>query len=295
MRHACALLLLFACWLAPAWAEVAVPTLTARVTDETGTLTATEREALERKLAAFEARKGSQIAVLMVPSTLPENIDQYSIRVVERWRLGRKGVDDGVLLLVAKEDRKVRIEVGYGLEGALTDGRSSRIIRNVIQPAFRAGDFHGGLNAATDQLIAVIDGEPLPEAEQARPAVGRDLSLFGLHPIVLLGILFGGVILSKIAGNWIGSGGVAGVSAMAALVGGQSLVAAGGLIALMVIALMVVRTGLFIDLLGLLFSHGRGGTRIGGGDGFGGGFGGGGGGFSGGGGGFGGGGASGGW
>ncbi|WP_148715903.1 TPM domain-containing protein [Chitinolyticbacter meiyuanensis] len=294
MHRACALLLLLCCWLVPAWAEVAVPTLTARVTDQTGTLRAGEIAALEGKLAAFEARKGSQIAVLIVPSTQTESIEQYAIRVVERWRLGRKGVDDGVLLLVAKDDRKVRIEVGYGLEGALTDARSSRIIRNVIQPAFRAGDFYGGLDAAADQLIAVIDGEPLPEAERDRAAVGHDLSLFGLHPIVLLGILFGGVILSKVAGNWIGSGGVAGVSALAALSGGQSLLAAGGLIALMVIALMVVRTGLFIDLLGMLFSHSRSGTRIGGGDGFGGGgFGGGG--FSGGGGGFGGGGASGGW
>ena len=123
---------------------VPVPPLKARVNDLTGTLTAQQAADLERQLAAFEARKGSQIAVLIVPTTQPEAIEQYSIRVADQWKVGRKSVDDGIIIVVAKGDRKLRIEVGYGLEGAVPDAIASRVIREVIAPRLQANDFYGG-------------------------------------------------------------------------------------------------------------------------------------------------------
>ena len=132
------LLLLFA---ASAWAQVAVPELTRRVTDLTATLSAGQTAALENELAAFEARKGSQIAVLIVPTTQPEDIAQFGIRVADQWKIGRKKIDDGVILIVAKNDRKLRIEVGYGLEGAIPDAIAKRVVAETITPYFKAGDF----------------------------------------------------------------------------------------------------------------------------------------------------------
>ena len=148
--------------IAVAAAQIAVPPLKSRVTDLTGTLNAQQRSALEQTLAEFEARKGSQVAVLMVPSTQPETVEQYAVRVQESWKLGRKGVDDGVLLLVAKDDRRLRIEVGYGLEGPLPDAVAKRIIEEDITPRFKQGDFYGGIRAGTDRIMRVIEGEPLP-------------------------------------------------------------------------------------------------------------------------------------
>ena len=143
-------------------AQVAVPSLSGRVVDLTGTLDGTQKATLERTLEAFEARKGTQIAVLLVPTTEPETIEQYSLRVAEQWKLGRKRVDDGAILVVAKNDRALRIEVGYGIEGALSDVTSHRIISEVITPAFRQGDFVGGIRAGVERIIGVSDGEPLP-------------------------------------------------------------------------------------------------------------------------------------
>src|SRR6201985_587609 len=145
-----------------AFAQVAGPPLSGRVVDQTGTLSSGDIDALTQKLKDFEARKGSQVAVLIVPTTQPEEIEQYSIRVAEAWKIGRKKIDDGAILLVAKNDRKLRIEVGYGLEGALTDGTSKRIIAEIITPKFRSGDFAGGISDGVDRIISVIDGEPLP-------------------------------------------------------------------------------------------------------------------------------------
>ena len=125
-------------------------------------LTPDQQASLEQRLAAFEGRKGSQIALLMVASTSPEAIDQYALRVVEQWKLGRKNVDDGALLIVAKEDRQLRIEVGYGLEGALNDATCKRIIDEVIAPRFAQKDFIGGIEAGLDKMMRVVDGEPLP-------------------------------------------------------------------------------------------------------------------------------------
>ena len=146
----------------PAWAQVPVPALSGRVVDQTGTLSSDEVASLSKKLEDFEARKGSQIAVLIVATTAPEAIEQFSIRVADQWKLGRKRVDDGAILVVAKADRALRIEVGYGLEGALTDATSNRIIDEIIVPRFRQQDFAGGIDAGVTQMMAVIDGEPLP-------------------------------------------------------------------------------------------------------------------------------------
>ena len=130
--------------------------------DQTGTLSSGDIAALSQKLQDFETRKGSQIAVLIVPTTEPETIEQFAIRVAEAWKIGRKKIDDGAVLVVAKNDRHLRIEVGYGLEGALTDVTSRRIIDEAITPKFRSGDFAGGITAGVDRMIRVIDGEPLP-------------------------------------------------------------------------------------------------------------------------------------
>ncbi|MCP3394855.1 YgcG family protein [Bradyrhizobium sp. CCGB12] len=152
----------FLAFVIPAHADVAVPQLTGRVVDQTGTLSSADIAALSQKLRHFENRKGSQVAVLIVPTTQPETIEQFSIRVADAWKIGRKKVDDGAILIVAKNDRHLRIEVGYGLEGALTDVTSRRIIDEIITPKFRTGDFAGGISDGVDRMIRVIDGEPLP-------------------------------------------------------------------------------------------------------------------------------------
>ncbi len=198
-----ALLSLMAAVVAPAYAQqgfVAVPQLTARVTDLTGTLTADQSSALEAKLAAFEQSKGSQVVVLIVPTTQPEVIEQYSIRVVEQWKLGRGKIDDGVLLLVALNDRKVRIEVGYGLEGALPDATANRIIQQDITPAFKRGDYYNGISTGVDRIMRVIEGEPLPEPEFSPPAAGIP-GLVHLLPFLFIFALVGGSIFRRLFGR----------------------------------------------------------------------------------------------
>src|SRR6202022_895193 len=150
------------CWAVAAAADVAVPPLSGRVVDQTGTLSSGDVASLTQTLRSLEARKGSQVAVLIVPTTAPETIEQYSIRVAEAWKIGRKKIDDGALLVVAKNDRKLRIEVGYGLEGVLNDVTAKRIIDEVITPKFRSGDFAGGMSAGGDRMVGVINGEKLP-------------------------------------------------------------------------------------------------------------------------------------
>jgi uncharacterized protein len=208
-----------------AHADVAVPALTARVTDLTGTLNASQRASLEQKLEAFENRKGSQIAVLIVPTTEPEDIEQYSIRVVDAWKLGRKGVDDGALLLVAKNDRKLRIEVGRGLEGVVPDIAAKRIVADTITPRFRGGDFYGGIDAGVTQLIGLVDGEPLPapRREWSREPQG---DFGGVFPILLVLVIFVGGVLRRLVGRLPGAFATGGIVGMAAwlLVG---LIAAG--------------------------------------------------------------------
>lgn len=199
-------------WPAPAGAQqlVPVPPLAAPVTDLTGTLTGTQTAALDRQLLDFSKRKGSQIAVLIVPTTAPETIEQYSIRVAEAWKLGRKGQDDGVLLLVAKNDHALRIEVGYGLEGAIPDAISSRVIREIITPRFRQGDFYGGLQAGVDQIVRLIDGEQLPAPKPSGPRATAGSEQ--VAAVVLLAAVFVGQVVRALLGRAIGAGIVGGIA-----------------------------------------------------------------------------------
>ncbi len=274
------------CLIAPLWAQVAIPPLTARVTDQTATLDAGQRQTLEQTLAAFEARKGAQIAVLLVPTTGPEAIEQYSIRVAEAWKIGRAQSDDGVLLIVAKDDGTLRIEVGYGLEGVLSDATANRIIEEIIVPRFRAGDYFLGLTEGIDRLIRVIDGEALP-APARRESGGAAQGFETVLPIVLMVALVGGGILRRLFGR------MGGAATTAVVVGGIVWF----IVSVLGIAFVAALIAFVITLMGGggggWYSSGRGhrgGWTSGGG--FGGG---GGGGWSGGGGGFGGGGASGRW
>ena len=285
----------------------AIPALTARVIDQTGTLDAAQRQALEAKLTALEAQKGSQLVMLMVGTTAPEDIAAYAFRVASTWKIGRRDVGDGVLVVVAKDDRRMRIEVAKALEGAIPDIAAGRIIDGAMKPRFRENDFAGGLDAPADQLIARIKGEPLPPLEQANTgqferANGErgfnwtDLAIFGFF-----GVMIGGRVARAMFGKGFGSlltGGAIGLLAM--LVTSSIVVAVLAGLAALVFTLLSSSLG----ALGGLARPSRGGGWAGGvggggfgGGGFGGGGGwGGGGGFgSGGGGNFGGGGASGDW
>jgi len=196
-----------------AHAEVAVPPLRSPGTDLTGTLTAEQSATLEQQLRAFEAKKGSQIALLIVPTTQPETIQQYSFRVAEAWKLGRRGVNDGALLAIAKNDRAVWIQVGYGLEGALPDVLANRIVEQVIVPRFRSGDFFGGISEAITRMIALVEGEPLPEPTNSqRSAPGAD-GLGSVMPVLLLLVFVGGGILRRILGRFGGASVTAGLAA----------------------------------------------------------------------------------
>jgi uncharacterized protein len=192
-------------------ADVAVPRLTARVTDLTGTLSGEAVNRIETKLGAFEAKKGSQIAVLIVPTTQPEEIEQFGIRVYDQWKLGRKGVDDGAILLVAKNDRRVRIEVGRGLEGVLPDAIANRIITDTITPRFKLGDYDGGVEAGVDRIISVVNGEPLPEPDKRWEGHSRGLS--NALPLLLIVVFVASGVLRSLFGRLFGSlatGGLAG-------------------------------------------------------------------------------------
>lgn len=269
--------------VAAAWAQVAVPELTRRVTDLTGTLAADQAAMLESKLAAFESRQGSQIAVLIVPSTQPEDIAQFGIRVAEQWKIGRAKVDDGVILIVARDDRTMRLEVGYGLEGAIPDAVAKRVIAETIAPRFRMGDYYGGIDAGVAQLMGLIEGEQLPSPT----AVVRDGG--GDAPFVLL--VIGGLVTGWLLSLLMSRPAAGGLAALGSGIAGAMLI--GLTPVLLFVALFV-----FVGVAGG-FRHGggwtSGGGSWGGGSWGGGGFGRGGGSWGGGGGGFGGGGASGSW
>ena len=258
-------------------AEVEVPPLQARVTDLTGTLTDQQKAYLESMLADFEKQKGSQVVVLIVPTTQPETIEEYGIRVADEWKIGREGVDDGVILLVAKDDRRVRIEVGYGLEGAIPDAYAKRIIENIIIPKFRQGRFYEGISDGLGAIMSLIEGEELPEVTSAASSDKQGDKWVSYFIFAIFGLSF----LSAFIKN--------------KKVKLAILLIFAGIIFLVtwkiVFSIMAVIFGLPV-----MFGRGRGGVYYGGG--FSGGGGGGsfgGGGFSGGGGGFGGGGASGSW
>lgn len=262
--------------------EAVVPPLTARITDLTGTLTSGQLAALEAELRAFEQRKGSQIAVLMLPSTQPESIEQYSIRVAERWKIGRAKVDDGVILIIAKNDQRLRIEVGYGLEGVIPDVVAKRVIREVIAPHLLANDFFGGIRDGTQVLMKLIEGEKLAAPAPVRAPAGFDYqSLMGTLLVV---VIVGGALLKAVFGRLFGSAatGVAAGFVAWALAGALGLAVIAGIVAF-VVALVGGSRGSFPGGFGS-GGYGSGGGGFGSGGGFGGG-----------GGGFGGGGASGSW
>ena len=221
------MLLLCVCALAQAQQLAPIPALDSPVIDTTGTLDAATKQALEAQAFALQQRKGSQLQVLMVPTVQPEDIAQYAVRAFEQWKLGRKGVDDGVLLVVAKDDHRVRIEVGYGLEGAIPDATSERVIQEYLVPKFRADDYAGGITDATATLVKLIDGEPLPAPmadNRGKPDRGGDFifalfaafivaqvvrGLFGRAPTLLRGLVGAGA-----------AGGVAWLISSLLLVGG---------------------------------------------------------------------------
>lgn len=265
---------------------VAVPPLKARVTDLTGTLSRDQAAALEADLAQFEKSRGSQIAILLVPTTKPEAIEAYSIRVAEAWKLGRKGIDDGILILVARNDRKLRIEVGRGLEGAVPDAVAKRIVAEVIGPRFKEGDFFGGLQAGVAQLQAAIGGETLPPPKSASPASSAAMDLETLFIVGMVIATLLGAVMGRLLGRLGGSTVTSGV------VGGLAWLVTGSLLAALIGAILV-----FIFVLAFASSGRGGGWSSGGWSGGGGGWSSGSsdGGFSGGGGDFGGGGASGDW
>jgi uncharacterized protein len=212
-------LALLACLGAAAQGVLPVPELTARVIDQTGTLDAIQRKGLDEKLAALEQSKGTQIAVLMVPTTQPEDIASYANRVGNAWKIGRKQVGDGILVVVAKNDRKVRIEVAKTLEGAVPDLAASQIIDEAITPRFRQGDFAGGLQAGVDQLIARVNGEalPAPRQPQQRGAAKPGFDWFDLAIFLFFAVPIGGAVLRGILGRKLGSlatGGGVGLLAM---------------------------------------------------------------------------------
>jgi uncharacterized protein len=293
--------------LCPAgWAQdlQPVPKLAARVTDQTGTLTASQRDALEAKLAAFEHEAGTQIVVLIVATTKPEDIASYAYRVADEWKVGRRETGDGLLLLVAKDDRRVRIEVAKALEGAIPDLAARQVIDNAIRPAFKAGDYAGGLNAGVDRLAARVRGEALP-APTHKPSpepsggLGWDqLAMFFFIGVPVIGAVLTGVLGRKLGG--LATSGAAG--AVAWWFGAPVLMAvAAAVIALLVVGVLGIGSAgrRALGSRGGLGGHGvppiiwggggGGGSWGGGGDGGGGGF------SSGGGGDFGGGGASGDW
>ena len=271
-----------------ALAQVAVPPLRGHITDLTATLTAAQQAQLEQRLSDFEARKGTQLALLITPSTQPEAIEQYALRVAEQWKLGRKNVDDGAILLVAKNDRVLRIEVGYGLEGAISDIVSKRIIEEHITPRFKQGDYFGGIEAGLEQMMRVIDGEPLPSPRQAaRQARDSFEELRSMAPVLFIVVLAVGGVMARLLGKFPG----------ALVTGGAVALIAWFVMGAVFVSVLAGLLAMVFTLLGfgrVLHSHGGwGGMGHGGGFRGGGGFGSGG--FKGGGGGFGGGGASGRW
>jgi uncharacterized protein len=286
-----ALALALACGRALAQDVLPVPALSGRLIDQTGTLTPAQSAALAAKLEAIETKRGAQIVVLIVPTTAPEDIAAYAQRVADTWKIGRREVGDGILVVVAKNDRAVRIEVAKALEGAVPDVLAGRIIQQQIVPAFRAGDFAGGLNAAIDRLEQRIAGEALPAPDARTGERARGLDFQDLAIFLFVGVPIVGAVLTAIFGRKLGSvltggavGGIGWLLTTSLLAG-----AAAGLIALFLVGVMGVGGRRGAGMGGpIIWGGGRGG-------GFGGGFGGGGGFGSGGGGDFGGGGASGRW
>ena len=245
-------LLVLACvalWLvaAPLRAQdvLPVPALNARVIDQTNTLGEAQRSALEAKLAAFEAEAGTQIVVLMVPTTQPEDIASYAQRVGDTWKIGRRDVGDGLLLVVAKNDRRVFIATAKALEGAVPDLAARQIIERAIVPAFRADNYAGGIDAAVDQLIARIKGENLPVPSAARSEAREGLQWEELAMFLFIGVPILGSVLKGVLGRKLGSVATAGAAGAFGWWFSASLILAGiaGIVALLLVGVMGVGGG----------------------------------------------------
>jgi len=222
------------------------PLAGSRVIDQTGTLSAAQQQALDAKLAAIETKRGSQVVVLLVPTTLPEDIAAYAQRVADTWKIGRLAVGDGIVVVVAKNDRRIRIEVAKTLEGALPDLAARRIIAETITPAFRANDYAGGLNAAVDRIDAAIGGEGLPEpAPGGANRGGSGFDLQDLVMFVFIGVPVFGAVLSRVFGRKLGALATAGAAGGIGWWITASLLAAGGaaLVALVLVGVMGVGAG----------------------------------------------------
>lgn len=261
-------------------ADAPIPPLKSHVTDLTATLSTQDITRLDEKLTAFEKKKGSQVAVLIVPTTQPETIEQYSMRVVEIWKLGRKNIDDGALLLIAKKDRALRIEVGYGLEGVLPDATAKRIIEEIIVPQFKTANFVNGIDAGVHAILSVIEGEPLP-LPQARQGYASSNNTHLIDNIVF--ILVGFFVFGRILQSWFGRIAGASVTSIGAGIVGWLLFSSLAIAAIIAVAAFFF--GLFQHVGNGIYRNGRHdwsrGNHWGGG--IGGGFGGSGGGFGGGG------------
>ena len=266
IRRALGAVLLAACaWAglaATAWAQdlLPVPTLTSRVIDQTGTLAESERADIEAKLAAFEQRKGSQIVVLMVATTQPEDIASFANRVGNAWRIGRKEVGDGILVIVAKNDRKMRIEVAKTLEGAVPDLAAIRIIDEEMKPRFRNNDFAGGLNAAVARLIGLVDGEALPAPSNgSSEGSGDGIDWENLAIFLFIGVFIAAPIVRSVVGKKLGS----------VVMGGGIGVVAFFITTSVVIAVLAGLAALMVSLFSAVAASSPG-RRGGGGGGFGG-------------------------
>ena len=246
--------------LAPVLAQLTVPTLTSHVIDTTATLTAAQSQALENKLQTFEQSRGTQVVVLLVPTTQPEDIASYANRVANTWKIGRREIGDGLLLVVAKNDRKVRIEVAKTLEGAIPDLAAQRIIDQSITPRFKQGDFAGGLDAGVSQLIARVSGEALPAPSSAVNRQQTDFDWMDLAVFAFLVVPFVGAMARRALGPKLG----------AVATGG----AVGGLVLLITSSLLIAALAAFLALVFTLFSNlpGDGGSGSGWGTGSGGGW-----------------------
>jgi uncharacterized protein len=237
------LLALLLCWVCSALALVAVPPLSGRVVDQTGTLGSNDIASLTETLKNLETRKGSQIAVLIVPTTDGEAIEQFSLRVAEAWKIGRKKIDDGALLVIAKNDRRLRIEVGYGLEGALTDVTTKRIIDEDITPKFKTGDFAGGVSAGVDRIVRIVNGEKLPEPEPPHWQDSGMLNIDPLNPFVLAFVFIVGSALRAALGRLVGS------AATGGFVGFLAWLLLGSLGAALAVGVLAFLIAAFFDLM----------------------------------------------
>jgi uncharacterized protein len=254
------LLALLLCWACSALALVAVPPLTGRVVDQTGTLSAGDIASLTQTLKDLETRKGSQIAVLIVPTTEGEAIEPFSLRVAEAWKIGRKKIDDGALLVIAKNDRRLRIEVGYGLEGALTDVTTKRIIDEDITPKFKSGDFAGGISAGVDRMVRIANGEKLPEPEPPHWQSPGQFDIDPFNPVVIAIVFIVGAVLRAALGRLVGSAATGGV------VGFLAWFLVGSIGAALIVGVLAFLVAAFVDLMPAGGSRGtRGGWSGGGG------------------------------